>query len=97
MLDSKPTVPGESPFTEHHWYLGLALMCLGFVYLFYCPWFLWLPWVILGSLVAVDDLYKHHRRKTVPNYLSPYNKLIAYIYTRWQPKGKRNGLYESLD
>lgn len=85
MTDSKPTVPGESPFTGHHWWAGLCLASLGFIYLFWCPVFLWLPWVILGAWLALDDLWKHHRQKIEPDYLSPYNRLLLWLARRWMP------------
>jgi hypothetical protein len=82
---SPPIVPGETPFTGHHWYVGLLAACVGFIYLFWCPVYLWLPWMILGGLVAIDDAWKHHRQKANPGYLSPYNRLCLWFILKWQP------------
>lgn len=85
MPDSKPTIPGETPYTIHHWWLGLILCAIGFCYLFYVPWFMWLGWIVAGVLIAADDLYKHHRQKWEPDYLSPYNKIMLWFIQRWTP------------
>lgn len=60
----------------HHFYIGLALILIGFLLLiFKRKRNLALVFVILGLYICGDDFYQHVMQLTDPAYRSPLNKL----------------------
>ena len=70
----KPANRPTSPWAPHHFYWGIILDFIAFLWLCYSPRyhaFGYVPLFIVGTLIVVDDMYQHHRQKREPDYTSP--------------------------
>lgn len=72
----------------HHLYYGIVLTILGIVFNLIWMW-------VVGLILAVDDLYQHHKQGKDKSYQSPINKLYGlsgienlrnwlYLKTKWE-------------
>lgn len=65
----------------HHAYLGLVIMLVGFIALFFVPNWLAIPVTVIGLIIFIDDFIQHLVRKVDPDYTSPLHKFyVKYLY-----------------
>ena len=67
----------------HHGYIGLALMLIGFLFIFTekIPWPVSLIVTLVGLLLFVDDYYQHIKQRKNIAYRSPLNRLYSWFIT----------------
>ena len=72
-------------FEIHHFWTGLAMMPLGFVWVFKWPW----PWggwilIVIGAVLAVEDGLAHTIERYKPEHRGPLWHLWRRIKQWWR-------------
>lgn len=61
----------------HHFWIGIFLLCVGFVALLNLHAAVWTICTGLGIWLCVDDTIQHRRQIKHPEYRSPVNRLYG--------------------
>jgi hypothetical protein len=69
----------------HHGWIGLGINGVGFLVVFFHPFWAWVLFAI-GGYLMLDDMMQHTRQRTQPGYRSPVNKLWGVIVRKWRER-----------
>jgi hypothetical protein len=72
-------------FEIHHFWTGLVIMIIGFVWIFKltAPWIGW-GLIVIGAVLAVEDGLAHTRERSNPEHRGPVWYLWRRIKQWWR-------------
>jgi len=78
----------------HHFYLGLFLDLIGFLFIWVTLWVA-ITLLIIAQWLVIDDTWQHIRKRSNPEYESPVHRLFKLIY-KWNWVQKTTEWFDKL-
>ncbi len=81
----------------HHGYLGLLILYIGFVMIWFADhWFCPVLTGTAGLFIFIDDFYQHIKGRSHPDYKSPLHRLYGLVYCRVKWLRRLNAFVDSI-